>query len=131
MFKFAIIKITSIVFALSLVLMPIKLLGQDYNIENQISGDFGQGYIQGQFAAKGSASWILGGFCCGIFGVGAAYFIVPDPPAYALMGKSTEYMIGFSEGYRKQSRKKNLQNASIGCVSSILFTVLMNANNSN
>jgi len=32
------------------------------------------------------------------------------------MGKSTEYVIGFTEGYKNESKKKNSQYAGIGFI---------------
>ena len=81
---------------------------------NTNGGTFTEGLMQGQMMAQGNTAWLVGGFCCGIFGVAGAYLIEPSPPAQMLIGKSAEYVMGFTEGYKNESRKKNAKYAGIG-----------------
>ena len=77
--------------AISIIAAPLPVYSQDIN-----GGTYMEGLMQGQMMAEGNAGWILGGFCCGIFGIGGAYLIEPSPPMHMLMGKSTEYVMGKS-----------------------------------
>jgi len=92
---------------------------------NTNGGTFTEGLMQGQMMAKGNATWVVGGFCCGIFGVGGAYLLPPSPPVQMLIGKSAEYVMGFTEGYKNESKKKNATYASLGCLGGMLFNLLM------
>ena len=105
--------------AISIIAAPLPVYSQDIN-----GGTYMEGLMQGQMMAEGNAGWILGGFCCGIFGIGGAYLIEPSPPMHMLMGKSTEYVMGFTQGYKDESKKKNTQYAAVGCLGSILFNLL-------
>lgn len=80
----------------------------------QTTSEFARGKAEGQQAAKGNPLWILAGAGCGIFGVGAAYFTKPSPPAQALVGKSPEYVLGYTEGYQNKARTTNAGYACAG-----------------
>ena len=105
--------------AISIIAAPLPVYSQDIN-----GGTYMEGLMQGQMMAEGNAGWILGGFCCCIFGIGGAYLIEPSPPMHMLMGKSTEYVMGFTQGYKDESKKKNTQYAAVGCLANILFFLL-------
>jgi len=96
------IKIISVFLIVMMVSMPITLLAQ------QQEGTYAQGKMDGERDAKGNALWILAGAGCGIFGVGAAYFMKPSPPAQALVGKSIDYVLGYTEGYQTKARNANV-----------------------
>jgi hypothetical protein len=68
---------------------------------------FAEGKVDGERDARGSAGWFCAGFLCGIFGAGAAFFMKPGPPAPALIGKSSEYVMGYTEGYQNKARNEN------------------------
>ena len=95
------LKLTSILLVIVFISMPVMLIAQ------QEGNDYFQGKMIGEQAAKGNPLWILAGVGCGIFGAGAAYFTKPNPPSQALLGKSPEYIMGFTEGYQKKSRSIN------------------------
>ena len=97
--------------AMSIIVTPIPAYSQETNTNG---GTFTEGLMQGQMMAQGNPGWVVGGFCCGIFGVAGAYLIPPSPPIQMLMGKSPEYVMGFTEGYKNESKKKNAQYAGIG-----------------
>ena len=63
----------AILIAISIIAAPLPVYSQDIN-----GGTYMEGLMQGQMAAEGNAGWILGGFCCNIFGIGGAYLIEPS-----------------------------------------------------
>ncbi len=76
--------------------------------------DYVQGKLDGERDAKASPLWFIAGLGCGIFGVGAAYLIKPRPPATALVGKSVEYVMGYTEAYENKGRNQNTMWACVG-----------------
>ena len=95
------IKVISVFLIAIMVSIPMTLLAQ------QQEGTFAQGKMDGERDAKGNALWVLAGAGCGIFGVGAAYFMKPSPPAQALVGKSADYVLGYTDGYQNKARNAN------------------------
>jgi len=92
---------------------------------NTIPSDFVQGKMDGERDAKGNILWIPGG-CCIFLGttVVLAYLLKPDPPAQALMGKSSEYVLGYTDGYKDKARDKNATYAMIGCaVTGVIYLI--------
>lgn len=106
-------KLVSLILILLIVSMPV-LAQEEYS-------DFMQGKLDGEQGARGNPAWILGGLACGIIGVGAAYLIKPSPPADALIGKSAEYVLGYTEGYQKKSCTKNAGYACGGWAAFIII----------
>ena len=104
-------KSMAILIAMSIIATAIPAYSQETNTNG---GTFTEGLMEGQMMAQGNTAWVVGGFCCGIFGVAGAYLIAPSPPVQMLVGKSAEYVMGFTEGYKNESRKKNAQYAGIG-----------------
>ncbi len=114
---------TVIVFSLIFLVAAIPLYAQGAQRGTQArsqtgaqsaSSEFMQGKQDGELAAKGSPVYMLLGCGCGIIGFIAALVSSPEPPAEALMGKSEEYVLGFTEGYKSKSRSKNIANACSG-----------------
>ena len=114
-------KSLSMLIVMSVLVAPISIHSQD----TAKAETFTEGLMQGQMAASGNVGWMLGGLLCGVFGVGGAYFVEPSPPVYMLIGKSNDYVIGFTEGYKKETKKKNVQYASVGCLGSMAFNLLL------
>jgi hypothetical protein len=102
---------------LILLLLFVPLLAQ----QGESANDFLQGKADGEMDARGNPLWILGGVLCGIFGVAGAYFIKPSPPTEALIGKSAEYVMGYTEGYQNKGRNKNAGYACGGWAISIVI----------
>jgi hypothetical protein len=96
------LKVISLVMVLVVLWIPVYVIAQD------AMTTFAQGKMDGEQDATGNALWILAGAGCGIFGVGFAYFNKPSPPAHALVGKSAEYVLGYTESYQNKSRNKNV-----------------------
>ncbi len=109
------IKAISLLLIIILVSMPMVLIAQDQ------AETFSQGKMDGERDTRGNAVWILAGIGCGIFGVGAAYFIKPSVPAQVLVGKSSDYVLGYTEGYQNKARNKN---AGYACAGWALFVAV-------
>lgn len=73
-----------------------------------------QGKLDGKRDAKGNPLWILAGVGCGICGAGAAYLMKPNPPAEALLGKSSAYVLCYTEAYQSKARMMNTGYACAG-----------------
>lgn len=119
--KLLTIRSISMLIAFSLLATPLSLNAQ----ENTANGTFTDGMMAGEMAASGNAGWLVGGFLCGIFGVGGAFLIEPSPPAHFLIGKNIEYIMGFTQSYKSASKKKNVTYAGIGCLGSVFFNIMM------
>jgi hypothetical protein len=89
--------------------------------QNPTSEDYLQGKMDGERDAKGNGLWFLAGLpglCCyGVGGLGVlgSFIWVPEPPVEQLMGKSTNYILGYTEGYKSKAKRKNMKSASLGC----------------
>ncbi len=113
-------KALAIFLSLLMVTTPMMVIGQG-------SDEYLQGKLEGERDAKGDPLWLLAGIGCGIFAIGAAFFTHPNPPAEMLIGKSSEYVLGYSEGYRSKARNSNVMYASIGCLLSIAIGAALGA----
>ena len=67
--------------------------------------------------------WMGAGFLFGLFGIGAAYLIEPDPPASRLLGKSPEYVAAYTDCYRDAARDIQVKKATVGCVVGTLLYI--------
>jgi len=89
---------------LILIFISVPVLAQT---ASQTS-DYMQGRADGEAAAQGNAVWFAGGLVFGCLAVGYAYLLYsPSPPSAALVGKSGDYVQGYTEGYQKKMRKLN------------------------
>jgi hypothetical protein len=86
-----------------------------------------------QAEAKGKPVWILAGLtgtgfclCIGVAGIGLALVVPPSPPESALMGKSSSYIQGYSEGYKSKARIKNAGWATLGCTMAAVINIIIN-----
>lgn len=105
----------ALAWSLAILMIATPLLAQ------QTMNDYLQGKLDGERSARGNPLWFLAGAGCGIFGAGAAYFIKPSPPVHALMGKPTEYVLGYTEGYQNKARN---QNTMYACGGWLAFVVI-------
>jgi hypothetical protein len=68
--------------------------------------------------------WLGAGCLFNLLGVGAAYVIVPSPPASRLLGKSNEYIAAYTDMYKESARGIQVKNALIGCgISSVGYVL--------
>ena len=130
--KQTILKVACILVFLSLAFRPVVAYTQvqapsSPSMVQSGTSDYAQGKIDAERDAHGNALWILGGFCCGIFGVAGAYFIKPDVPTQAIIGKSSEYVMGYSEAYKDKGRNKNTWYAVGGCLVSAVISLIYDA----
>jgi hypothetical protein len=58
-------------------------------------------------------------------GIGGAYVMKPDVPSVALIGKSSEYVLGYTAGYQEKARNQNVLYATAGCVAGYVFYYLV------
>ena len=72
-----------------------------------------------------STTWFVAGFFFGIFGVGAAYAITPNPPPTRLMGKRPEYISLYTSCYQQYARDQQVSNAAAGCMFWSLLWILL------
>jgi hypothetical protein len=86
------------------------------------SSDYISGKMDGERDAQGKGIWFVAGLpgvCCygiGIGGILCSFLVSPSPPEAALIGKSGEYIMGYTEGFQSKGRLKNAKNASLGCL---------------
>lgn len=92
-----------------------------------------QGRLDGERDAKGNPAWILAGLagtglclCIGCAGVGLAYSTPPSPSPGVLMGKSSEYVMGYTEGYKSKARLENTKYAAAGCCMAAAINLIIN-----
>lgn len=102
-----------VVFCAVILVVPVVALAQD---DDSGVDQCWQGKADGERDGKGNAAWMLAGIGCGIFGVGAAYLIKPNPATGALLGKSSEYVLCYTESYQQSAKNKNAMYAGIGCL---------------
>ena len=70
--------------------------------------------------------WLGAGCLFGPIGIGAAYVIVPSPPASRLLGKSNEYVAGYTDMYEDAARSIQVNKAMIGCGLWAAWVLLIN-----
>lgn len=77
-------------------------------LSQQIESECLQARLDGKKDGGDAASplWLLAGVGCGCLGVGAAYVAAPSPPAEKLVGKSADYVICYTEAYKKEGRTR-------------------------
>jgi len=95
--------------------------------------DYLQGKMDGKREARGNPVWILAGLagtglclCIGVAGIGIAFAVAPSPPETALMGKSTSYIQGYTEGYKSKGRLGNAGWATLGCTIAAVINIVIN-----
>jgi hypothetical protein len=115
-------KIVSWALMFTLISMPIAINAQiEVNSQSGQQEGFFEGKVAGEASAKGNPLWILAGVGCGLFGVLGALLVKPSPPTHALMGKSSDYVLGYTEGYQKKARNAN---TGYACAGWAAFTVV-------
>lgn len=94
--------------------------------ETSSVNEYLQGKIDGQRDGKSSSEilWTLVGCLLGPVGVLVGYLVTPTVPGERLIGKSPEYVQGYTEGYQKKGREQNALWAGMGCLVSTIGTCL-------
>ena len=107
------------------VVLAVALCSAVACAEGEARDDFAIGHLAGKSDAKGNALWIIPGcLCLGVAPI-VAVFIRPAPPAYNLVGKPAEYVLGYTDAYKKKARWRNVGWASIGCAASVVASGLV------
>ena len=81
--------------------------GADENGKDKSSIEYDQGYAAGFDAAKGRGLWFLSGFFLPGIGIILPWFFSPDVPMDDLAGRSSDYVDGYTDGYKKRAKRKN------------------------
>lgn len=116
-------KITIVLFLVALLFATPVL--------SQFANDYEQGRLDGKREGTSDASmiWAVIGFGCGCCGVGAAYLWSQPVPSGRLIGKSPEYVSGYTTTYKKAKRERETIYAAAGCVLSSLLSSIYSALN--
>ena len=120
--KFIAILLVAILFAYTA--MPV------FSTESDIAY---QALLDARRDAEADASAMKGvvlGFFCGLIGVGITYFTPPSPPVHRFIGKSSEYVLLYTDEYRRVARKEETFHAIGGCAMAVAFTYFFIAINS-
>jgi hypothetical protein len=94
-------------------------------------------YIQGKMDAeqdyRDQPVWILAGLAgtglcllIGCAGILVAFVAAPSPPADRLLGKSTNYILGYTEAYKHKGKRANAKWATIGCTLAAVINLIIN-----
>jgi len=121
---------------LTLLCVAVPLMAQQ--AEKPSDGGYVQGKADGERDGRGSPLWILAGLAggaisclvfglapmivgipCGVAGaaatVAAPYSLSPAPSPSGLVGKSAEYVRGYTDGFKSKSNSGNALYSGIGC----------------
>ncbi len=106
----------TIVLSLILMLAASAVFAQD-------GADFTSGQAQGKADADGNWLYGCGGFACGPFGVLAAALSKPQPDHFIvnnlMQSRGGDYAAGYTAGYTREAKKKNITYSAIGMAVSI------------
>ena len=104
-------KVFAVLLMVMFISMPILAQsGQD---------DYLRGKMQGEADVKATnLLWFFGG--CFVIGLFLAYTVEPTVPSAALMGKSPDYIRGYTDGYQAKAKKEQFMKAVYGCITSIV-----------
>lgn len=113
--------------------LPVMGIAQE-TMEKQEEGTYAEGMMMGEMEGKGNPVWLVGGLGCGFFLlylgtpiVLIAYLLPQNPPAARLIGKSSAWAMGYTEGYKKKSQNANAGYAcgglALGSIVSLLLYV--------
>lgn len=121
---------TKIVAIILLVVFPVSLFAQNIPVKttNETETEYEAGYYEGEYLAEQTYSgggWGVagfgGGFLLGLIGggviVGVSQIGKAEPPPQQksrLLRQSTEYKIGFHDGYAKKIKKQRLKKSLVG-----------------
>ena len=60
-------------------------------------------------------AWGSVGFLCGCFAPASAYFVMPEIPVGALLGKTPTYVDTYTRVYQQDAKRRRIQASVIGC----------------
>jgi len=116
--------LVALALAVAVLVCPMTMLAQETAgtaSESAVAGQssIDQGRLDGARDAKTDVSgtlWFMAGCCLSGTGVLFAYVYTPNPPATRLLGKSPEYVAGYTDAYRTAARGTQTSNAWSGCI---------------
>lgn len=68
--------------------------------------------------------WGAIGFILGVVGVLIAYMVPPSPPAMKLMGKSSDYVMTYTQCYQEKGKSEQGTASLIGCAISGILVII-------
>jgi len=83
--------------------------------------------IQAQQQAEADfnkAMWLGVGCLLGWVGLLIGYLVQPSPPATALMGKSPEYVVAYTEAYKEKMKSLQTKYALVGCLGNMALSMV-------
>ena len=100
-----------------ILILSSLLFGQTYDpmTGNQQNDPCIQAAIDAQNDVNGTL-WYGAGCLFGIIGIGASYVIEPNPNAFKLVGKTSDYASVYTGCYRLEAKKVQQQKARNGCL---------------
>ena len=100
-----------------ILLLSSLLLGQSYDPSTgeKQNDPCIQAAIDAQNDVNGTL-WYGAGCLFGIIGIGASYVIEPNPNAFKLAGKTSDYASVYTGCYRLEAKKVQQQKARNGCL---------------
>lgn len=87
---------------------------------NEHDNEYAAGYLEGEKYVNPKPIYLLFGILLGILAVIITAFYHEKPPQEALADKSSSYILGFNKGFQDKSRSKNIIQAIIGAIISII-----------
>jgi len=116
---------------ITIALFLVALLFATPVLSQLAAPDYEMGRSDGKREGTSDASliWAVAGFACGCCGVGAAYMWSQPVPSGRLIGKSSEYVSGYTTTYKKAKRERETIYAAAGCILSSLLSSIYSAIN--
>jgi hypothetical protein len=116
-------KIVSFYLSVFLILCPVITMAVE-----QTGGDTNQAIIDATRDAKKETNfplWYAAGCVFTLFGIGAAYLIVPSPQPTRFMGKPPDYINAYVLQYRKVIRSRQTISAFAGCATTVGAAIII------
>lgn len=107
------------------ILVPFLVFAETTNTDSPEKPEYEAGYQAGREAAKGNGLWFLSGFFLPGVGVILPWLFTPKTPMDDLAGKSSDYVDGYTTGYRKKTKLKNFGWALGGTGAAVGVTVIV------
>ena len=104
----------------SLLIFAMPLLAQ--------RGDMMAGRVAGEQAARASVNgtaWLAIGCFAGLVGIIIAAVVESSPPSTMLLGKSPEYVAGFTDAYKATAKSVRMNKAITGCIAGAVVNALL------
>ncbi len=114
-----------IFFSMPLLAQQIEVQGTQQEQKTSTAGDYMQGKIDGERDGRGNFAWFFGGLCLGLLGVVLAFVIAPQPSTENLVGRSPEYIMGYTEGYKSRAKQQQGYYALGGMAMAVVVSIIV------